>query len=57
MSAAKKQLNAMRPNTLVIVFFLLDRYNIIGLGFLWLNVLGTLAVAALAYLFSFLTKR
>jgi solute:Na+ symporter, SSS family len=50
-------LAAIVGELLVIVFFLLDRYNIIGLGFLWLNVLGTLAVVALAYLFSFLTKR
>ncbi len=48
---------AIAGELLVIVFFLLDRYNIIGLGFLWLNVIGTLAVVALACLFSILTKR
>lgn len=33
---------------LVIACFLLDRYNIIGLGFLWLNVVGAIAVVVLA---------
>jgi SSS family solute:Na+ symporter len=34
----------------VIAFFLLDKYNIIGLGFLWLNVVGALAVVLFAIL-------
>jgi SSS family solute:Na+ symporter len=33
---------------IVITFFLLDKYNIIGLGFLWLNVVGAVAVVLLA---------
>lgn len=33
---------------LVIACFLMDRYNIIGLGFLWLNVVGAIAVVILA---------
>lgn len=35
---------------IVIAFFLLDKYNIIGLGFLWLNVVGAVAVVLLALL-------
>jgi solute:Na+ symporter, SSS family len=35
---------------IVIAFFLLDKYNIIGLGFLWLNVVGALAVVILAWI-------
>lgn len=38
---------------LVIAFFLLDKYNVIGLGFLWLNVVGAVAVVALAWLLQF----
>jgi SSS family transporter len=33
---------------IVIVFFFLDKYEIIGLGFLWLNVVGALAVVLLS---------
>jgi SSS family transporter len=33
----------------VIALFFLDRYGIIGLGFLWLNVVGALAVAGLSW--------
>jgi Na+/proline symporter len=36
---------------IVITFFLLDKYNIIGLGFLWLNVIGALVVVLLGLLF------
>ncbi len=32
----------------VITCFILDKYNIIGLGFLWLNVVGAVAVVALS---------
>ena len=38
---------------LVILLFLLDKYNIIGLGFLWLNVAGALIVVLLSACFSF----
>jgi SSS family transporter len=33
----------------VIALFFLDKYNIIGLGFLWLNVAGALMVVGLSY--------
>lgn len=39
---------AILGECIVITFFLLDKYNIIGLGFLWLNVVGALAVVLLA---------
>ncbi len=43
---------------IVITFFLLDKYNIIGLGFLWLNVVGAVAVVAIAFLLqTFLQKK
>lgn len=35
---------------IVIAFFLLDRYGVIGLGFLWLNVVGAIAVVILSWL-------
>lgn len=35
---------------LVITVFFLDKYNIIGLGFLWLNVIGALVVVLLSVL-------
>lgn len=35
---------------IVIAFFFLDKYNIIGLGFLWLNVVGALAVVFISLL-------
>jgi len=35
---------------LVITLFLLDKYGIIGLGFLWLNVAGAIAVVGLSLL-------
>ncbi|MBH2004266.1 MAG: sodium:solute symporter [Sphingobacteriia bacterium] len=40
----------------VITLFLLDKYNIIGLGFLWLNVAGALAVVFLSWCFSFFRR-
>lgn len=40
----------------VIALFLLDKYNIIGLGFLWLNVAGALAVVFLSWCFSFFRR-
>lgn len=40
----------------VIALFLLDKYNVIGLGFLWLNVAGALAVVFLSWCFSFFRR-
>jgi len=42
---------------IVIAFFLLDKYNIIGLGFLWLNVVGALAVVLLSTIFQLFQRR
>ena len=42
-------LAAILGELIVVTFFLLDKYNIIGLGFLWLNVVGALAVVILAW--------
>ncbi|MBP7990643.1 MAG: hypothetical protein KAY88_03110, partial [Sediminibacterium sp.] len=36
----------------VIVCFLLDKFNIVGIGFLWLNVIGAVLVYLLSILFS-----
>lgn len=41
---------------IVITLFLLDKFQIIGLGFLWLNVAGALVVVALSWCFSFLKR-
>ncbi len=41
---------AILGELIVIAFFLMDKYNIIGLGFLWLNVVGALAVVILAWI-------
>ena len=41
---------AILGELIVIAFFLLDKYNVIGLGFLWLNVVGALAVVILAWI-------
>ena len=40
----------------VVVCFLLDKYNIVGIGFLWLNVIGALLVFLLSILFSKLNR-
>ncbi|MBX9779014.1 MAG: sodium:solute symporter [Chitinophagaceae bacterium] len=40
----------------VITLFILDKKEIIGLGFLWLNVAGALIVVLLSYCFAFLQK-
>jgi len=49
---------AILGECIVILFFLLDKYNIIGLGFLWLNVVGAVAVVLLAlFLQVFLKKQ
>lgn len=42
---------------LVIACFLMDRYNIIGLGFLWLNVVGAIAVVILALILQPLLRK
>lgn len=42
---------------IVIAFFLLDKYEIIGLGFLWLNVVGAVAVVLIALLLQLFLKK
>jgi Na+/proline symporter len=42
---------------IVITFFLLDKYEIIGLGFLWLNVVGAIAVVLLSLLLQLFLKK
>ncbi|MBW0177985.1 sodium:solute symporter [Sediminibacterium sp.] len=49
--------SAIIGELIVIAFFLLDKYNIIGLGFLWLNVVGALAVVLLAAIFQLFQRR
>lgn len=41
---------------IVIAVFFLDKYNIIGLGFLWLNVIGALTVVMLSWVLQKLTR-
>ncbi len=41
---------------MVISLFLLDKYQIIGLGFLWLNVAGAMIVVLLSWCFSLFKK-
>jgi hypothetical protein len=41
---------------IVITLFLLDKYELIGLGFLWLNVVGALVVVFLGWCFSLLKR-
>jgi SSS family transporter len=48
---------AILGELVVIAFFLLDKYEIIGLGFLWLNVVGAAAVVLFAWLLQFFLKR
>ena len=43
-------IGAIIGELIVIAFFLLDKYEIIGLGFLWLNVVGAVAVVLLSLL-------
>ncbi|MDD2791558.1 MAG: sodium:solute symporter [Sediminibacterium sp.] len=47
---------AVVGEVVVIALFLLDKYNIIGLGFLWLNVAGALAVVFLSWCLSFFKR-
>lgn len=48
---------AILGELLVIACFLLDKYNIIGLGFLWLNVVGASAVVIFALLLQMVLRR
>jgi SSS family transporter len=49
---------AILGELIVVTLFILDKYDIIGLGFLWLNVAGALAVVILSiFLQPFLQKR
>lgn len=48
---------AILGEMVVIAFFLLDKYNIIGLGFLWLNVVGAVAVVLFALLLQPMMRR
>ncbi|BAV08542.1 transporter, SSS family [Filimonas lacunae] len=41
---------ALLAQVVVILLFVLDRYNIIGIGFLWFNVIGALLVVMLGWL-------
>ena len=41
-------ISAILGELIVILFFFLDKYNIIGLGFLWLNVVGAVAVVLIS---------
>ncbi len=43
---------AILGELLVVALFFLDKYEVIGLGFLWLNVVGALAVVFIAFLLS-----
>ncbi len=47
---------AILGELVVILFFFLDKYNIIGLGFLWLNVVGAVAVVLLSLIFQLFLK-
>jgi SSS family solute:Na+ symporter len=42
--------SALIGEALVLTIYLLDKFNIIGFGFLWLNVVGALAVVVLSWL-------
>jgi Na+/proline symporter len=48
---------AILGECIVITFFLLDKYEIIGLGFLWLNVVGAVAVVLLSLLLQLFLKK
>ena len=49
-------ISAIISEIFVITLFVLDSKNIIGLGFLWLNVAGALAVPLLAYIIQLFDK-
>jgi SSS family solute:Na+ symporter len=42
--------SAVMSEIIVVVLFILDNNNVIGLGFLWLNVVGALAVLFISLL-------
>lgn len=48
---------AILGEMVVIACFLLDKYNVIGLGFLWLNVVGALVVVLLSLCIQFFTLK
>lgn len=48
---------AILGECVVVTFFLLDKYNVIGLGFLWLNVVGAVAVVLLGLMLQPFFKR
>ena len=48
---------AILGECIVVTFFLLDKYEIIGLGFLWLNVVGALSVVLLSLVIQLFLKR
>jgi len=48
---------AILGELIVILCFFLDKYNIIGLGFLWLNVVGAVAVVLLSLLLQTFLKK
>ena len=50
-------ISAILGELIVILFFFLDKYNIIGLGFLWLNVVGAVSVVLLSLLLQFFLKK
>jgi len=47
---------AILGEIIVITFYFLDRFNIIGLGFLWFNVVGAAAVVIFSGLFNLLAR-
>ena len=50
-------ISAVISEIFVVILFILDNSNVIGLGFLWLNVVGAVAVILLGLLFQkFQTK-
>lgn len=48
---------AILGECIVITFFFLDKYEIIGLGFLWLNVVGAVAVVLIGVLLQAFTRK
>jgi solute:Na+ symporter, SSS family len=48
---------AVLGELIVISFFLLDKYEVIGLGFLWLNVVGAISVVVLAWVAQLFLKQ
>jgi len=47
---------AIISEVIVITFFTLDKYNVIGLGFLWLNVVGALSVVVISRILKVFSK-